>query len=297
MPSPYLTNLVERINTAVGDYQNLDALIKAYTGTKVPGGKGDKKHPSQFPREALKNGLKVEMEHTDDPHIALEVATDHLSERPDYYAKLKKAGLADELKHESLMATMTSLLNEVFQPHELDKHETTYHRATYRWKAGGHQYEAVFHPRDNIAGVHHVDVSFGTKPDGVNTDYGAHNLGVDPTNTLATVHHATKDYLKNTVAVHHPGINQVVIHCRPTPSRKDNRQLKDGPDTQRGHSYAKLMHRAIKHDPELSGVAGHISGEGTKMHLHLSFPQDLGDHFKAAEAKPKRTWRDLFRRK
>jgi hypothetical protein len=237
------------------------------------------------------------MEHTSDPNVALEVATDHLSERPDYYDKLKKAGLADELKTERIVSTLSAILQEVFQPQPLDKEETTYHRATYRWKAGGHHYEAVFHPRDNIAGVHHVDVSFGTKTDGVNTDYGAHNLGVDPTNTLATVHHATKDYLKHTVAKHHPGVNQVVIHCRPTPSRKDTWTIKDGPDTQRGHNYTKLMHRAIKHDPELAGVEGHTSGEGSKMHLHLSFPQDLGDHFHSAEAKPKKTWRDWFRRK
>jgi len=36
------------------------------------------------------NGIKVELEHTDDIYIAREIAMDHLAEDPDYYNKLKK---------------------------------------------------------------------------------------------------------------------------------------------------------------------------------------------------------------
>lgn len=57
---------------------------------QIPGGKADKKQPSDFPREALKAGIKIEMEHTDDPLIAMEIAMDHLIEDLDYYTKLKK---------------------------------------------------------------------------------------------------------------------------------------------------------------------------------------------------------------
>jgi len=41
-------------------------------------------------------GEEVEMEHTDDPEIAGEIALDHLSEDLEYYIKLYQAGLVDE---------------------------------------------------------------------------------------------------------------------------------------------------------------------------------------------------------
>ncbi len=48
-----------------------------------------------FERE-LKSGISVEMEHTEDPEVAKRIALDHLSEDPEYYEKLAKAGLVDE---------------------------------------------------------------------------------------------------------------------------------------------------------------------------------------------------------
>ena len=44
-------------------------------------------------QEQLKIGIKVEMEHTDDPKVAKKIALDHLAEEPQYYTKLKSAGL------------------------------------------------------------------------------------------------------------------------------------------------------------------------------------------------------------
>jgi hypothetical protein len=44
----------------------------------------------------LKAGMDVEMEHTNDPETAKRIALDHLSEDPEYYEKLAKAGLVDE---------------------------------------------------------------------------------------------------------------------------------------------------------------------------------------------------------
>ncbi len=38
----------------------------------------------------LKKGIKVEMEHTDDPKIAREIALDQIREYVDYYDRLKK---------------------------------------------------------------------------------------------------------------------------------------------------------------------------------------------------------------
>lgn len=44
----------------------------------------------------LEVGIKVEMEHTDDPEEAKKIALDHLKENPKYYSKLLAAGLVDE---------------------------------------------------------------------------------------------------------------------------------------------------------------------------------------------------------
>ena len=44
----------------------------------------------------LNAGIEVEMEHTNDPETAKRIALDHLSEDPEYYEKLAKAGLVDE---------------------------------------------------------------------------------------------------------------------------------------------------------------------------------------------------------
>jgi len=42
----------------------------------------------QFLEVQLEKGIKVEMEHTEDPEIATEIAKDHLFEDPKYYIKL-----------------------------------------------------------------------------------------------------------------------------------------------------------------------------------------------------------------
>jgi len=65
---------------------------------RMPGGVGDKKKPSDFDPAAVAKGKKVEMEHTDDPNRATEIAVDHLSEDPKYYDKLEvmEKGASDE---------------------------------------------------------------------------------------------------------------------------------------------------------------------------------------------------------
>ena len=73
---------------------------------KEHGGRADKKSPSDYDKRALEAGKKHEMEHTSDPHLAAEIAMDHLEEDPHYYEKLKKIekeGLTNKLKLPSLM--------------------------------------------------------------------------------------------------------------------------------------------------------------------------------------------------
>ena len=57
---------------------------------EIPGGLADDKSPEDFNPEQLEMGIKVEMEHTDDPAKAKEIAMDHLVEDPEYYTHLQK---------------------------------------------------------------------------------------------------------------------------------------------------------------------------------------------------------------
>lgn len=56
---------------------------------RLPGGKADGRDPSSFDPKQLANGISVEVEHTNDVMLAMEIAMDHLAEDPDYYEKLK----------------------------------------------------------------------------------------------------------------------------------------------------------------------------------------------------------------
>lgn len=56
----------------------------------IKGGLADFTNPSQYNPIELEKGIKVEMEHTDNPMIATEIAMDHLKEDPDYYNKLEQ---------------------------------------------------------------------------------------------------------------------------------------------------------------------------------------------------------------
>lgn len=61
-------------------------------GNRLPGGMADR-HKVLFDPEQLRIGTRVEMEHTNEPAIAREIAMDHLTEDPRYYDKLRQAGL------------------------------------------------------------------------------------------------------------------------------------------------------------------------------------------------------------
>ena len=73
-------------------YEHLTEEVETLTG-----GVGDATAASDVDPEELSLGQTVEMEHTTDTNIATEIALDHLSEDPQYYTKLRKAGLAKEL--------------------------------------------------------------------------------------------------------------------------------------------------------------------------------------------------------
>jgi len=65
---------------------------------QIPGGYGDESMPSEHCLKQVYKGIQVEMEHTDDPDLALEIALDHLVEFPDYYSRL--SDMEDQAKAE-----------------------------------------------------------------------------------------------------------------------------------------------------------------------------------------------------
>lgn len=94
-------------NKSVGKTINKMVKAKGYTYEKIgrnkyawqdrlPGGIADDKTPKDFDPAALAKGIKVELEHTSDRRIALEVAMDHLTEDKAYYDKLEKMEKAAE---------------------------------------------------------------------------------------------------------------------------------------------------------------------------------------------------------
>jgi hypothetical protein len=67
---------------------------RATPGTKVwkslTVDKPDEREDMNYNPYWLAEGIRIEMEHTDDPEIAKEIAKDHLDEFMDYYASLRK---------------------------------------------------------------------------------------------------------------------------------------------------------------------------------------------------------------
>lgn len=76
----------KEIEPAVG----LDPTDADNDGDFVEGGLGDDANVSEFEPAQILKGIEVEMEHTKDPKVALEIAMDHLAELPDYYTRLEK---------------------------------------------------------------------------------------------------------------------------------------------------------------------------------------------------------------
>lgn len=76
-----------------GDMYACTALLQ-YTRAyprylELDGGLGDFKTDNEFDEEQLVKGIKVELEHTNSPYIAKEIAKDHLVQDPRYYDHLE----------------------------------------------------------------------------------------------------------------------------------------------------------------------------------------------------------------
>jgi len=64
-------------------------LKTAKWSDQLPGGLADEKGPGDFCPKQLAKGLEIELEHTDDPRLALEIAMDHLEESEDFRGSCK----------------------------------------------------------------------------------------------------------------------------------------------------------------------------------------------------------------
>ena len=60
---------------------------KEEVGDEIEGGLADDKTPFDFCPKQIAKGIEVEMEHTDNPLIAIEIVMDHLVEDPKYYGE------------------------------------------------------------------------------------------------------------------------------------------------------------------------------------------------------------------
>lgn len=68
----------------------LIARVDPWLSENLRGGLAEHARPEDFDPAELRRGTEHEMEHTDDPKIATEIAMDHLFEDPDYYEKLER---------------------------------------------------------------------------------------------------------------------------------------------------------------------------------------------------------------
>jgi hypothetical protein len=83
-----------------------NAVRKAASADKLPGGQADGVPDSQFPPKALAEGAKHEHEHTSDDQVAKEIAKDHLSEDAHYYEKIREIEKAGVSAHKDVLAKL-----------------------------------------------------------------------------------------------------------------------------------------------------------------------------------------------
>jgi hypothetical protein len=69
---------------------NIVSILKAAAKDMLPGGQADNMPDSKFNKKKLQHAQKHEMEHTNNPAIAKEVAKDHMLEDENYYKKIEK---------------------------------------------------------------------------------------------------------------------------------------------------------------------------------------------------------------
>ena len=102
---------------------------------QIPGGKADGKDLTNYQVKQLLKGILVELEHTDDVGLALEISTDHLQESDTYYDSLEEMEKNMEKEGKDFMNLETGdgisdyVENEILQfapPEVVDELKTKY---------------------------------------------------------------------------------------------------------------------------------------------------------------------------
>jgi len=83
---PAWTGQFEAYRQGIIDGTGLDVR---YYAEHLKGGRADRQDLTRYELAQLLKGISIEMEHTKDKMVALEIATDHLEEVPDYYDHLE----------------------------------------------------------------------------------------------------------------------------------------------------------------------------------------------------------------
>ena len=82
------------------------AILSKAAAERLPGGKAEGQPDAKYDQQQLRDGTEVEMEHTDDPEVAKEIAKDHLEESGDTREtqqaedKLRYYDLLDQLEQQ-----------------------------------------------------------------------------------------------------------------------------------------------------------------------------------------------------
>lgn len=126
-----------------------DSKLEEYNDS-IPGGKADTYSPKDFDRNQLKIGTRVEFEHTNDIQKAIEIAMDHLVEDPEYYQKLKKVHVDENMSQYQRSY------------YEIDNHEpqTTVEVVHKKWINGQKLVDGVYYfPLDQLYDYREYDWS------------------------------------------------------------------------------------------------------------------------------------------
>jgi hypothetical protein len=119
-------NDLDAVENHVKELRDKVGLDKIASEEKIHGGLGDGNPDSRYDKDQLEKGIKVELEHTNDPKKAKEVVKDHLEETKDfkggkgakYYDKLED--MEDDVKKELVKKKSELINNLILLANELD---------------------------------------------------------------------------------------------------------------------------------------------------------------------------------
>jgi hypothetical protein len=130
-----------------------------------------KLHPNQIHPQELRMGIRVEMEHTDDPKKAEKIALDHLAENPFYYTALKLSGVESpsapkakapaKAKKESV--ELVDKENQMKTPKGVEKAKASANKAHKETNKGVKGVEELTHAAKKAKGIKQVMSPTGGK--------------------------------------------------------------------------------------------------------------------------------------